>query len=238
MEPPSISQINRLGDRLRKGQTTEADLQMLAAYERAFEPSLAHATELVRSITQVELAVRPEKSVRSIVRKLQREQTRLSKMQDLAGFRVVVEDIEEQDSLVAGILATSEGWRLVDRRREPVHGYRAVHLILQEDRWFVEFQVRTRLQHLWANLSEAWDRELEGQIKYGEGPPDVIKPLGSLSLLIARLEGVPPSHERDQIRRELMALLASIAGTIALVTEPTAVTNTTITTAEGTKDEA
>jgi hypothetical protein len=135
----------------------------------------------------------------------------------------VVEDIRDQEELLAAILATPGDWTLIDRRSEPVHGYRAVHLILQEDRWFVEVQIRTRLQHLWANLSEAWDRELEGEsIKYGEGPPTVIGLLGRLSLLIARLEGVWPFSEPEgaELRDLLMTLLGEIAGTIAVSPHP------------------
>jgi hypothetical protein len=214
---PSVSQVNRLGERLRKGLTTPGDLQALAAYQRSFEPALATAMARVRLVTARDLASRPEKSVRSIVRKLRREKTRLSKMQDLAGFRVVVNDIKEQDDLVARILATPGDWTVSDRRVEPVHGYRAVHLVFRENRWLVEVQVRTNLQHLWANISEALDREAVGdEVKYGQGPPEVIRPLGLLSITIARVESGHPfsQTEGEEIRDMFMTALREIAGKI------------------------
>jgi putative GTP pyrophosphokinase len=213
---PSISQVNSLGRRLGKGCASADDIELLTAYQSAFEPALNRAMELVRSVTSRELASRPEKSVRSIIRKIRRDGTRLSKMQDLAGCRVVVDTVEEQDEVVRRILTTPGDWSLIDRRDEPIHGYRAVHLIYKEGRWQVEVQIRTVLQHLWANLSEAWDREVQEEIKYGEGPPEVLRPLGLLSTGIARLEARPASREeRDAIRDQITTALSHLAGRIA-----------------------
>ena len=75
---PSKSQIDRLGNRLRKGDIEEADLRLLDDYRRSF----GDAYELVVGAIQTELGLqptgRPAKSTTSISEKLNRESIRLS----------------------------------------------------------------------------------------------------------------------------------------------------------------
>nr|WP_269461105.1 hypothetical protein [Actinoplanes derwentensis] len=57
----------------------------------------------------------------------------------------------------------------MDRRKEPSFGYRAVHVVLFVERLPVEVQVRTDLQHRWAEviekLGDRWGRGL----RHGDG---------------------------------------------------------------------
>jgi len=114
------------------------------------------------------------KTVGTLVDKLRRmPELPLSKMQDIAGARVVAEMTrEEQDRLVERITARFDSYRVKDRRIEPSFGYRAVHIIVRVQGRPVEIQVRTRLQDLWAQiverLADAWGR----QIRYGEPPSE------------------------------------------------------------------
>jgi len=98
------SQIDRLGERLRTGEPpADEDLDLLARFQTALRGDL-HGTSI-----QVELAFRAAlpsrvdeptvryQQFRSIVAKLQRQTTRLTSLQDLVGFRVVVADIAEQE---------------------------------------------------------------------------------------------------------------------------------------------
>jgi ppGpp synthetase/RelA/SpoT-type nucleotidyltranferase len=76
-------------------------------------------------------------------------------------------------------------------------------------------QIRTVLQDLWANLSEALDRVVRrDDVKYGQGPPEVIRLLGQLSLAFAGLEaGHPlPQAEREAIRDALTTAVRALAG--------------------------
>ena len=69
----------------------------------------------------------------------------------------------------------------MDRRATPTFGYRAIHLIVTEDGKPIEIQVRSYLQHLWAQYSEIIS-DFEGQeIKYGGGDPRLIQYLINLS---------------------------------------------------------
>lgn len=62
---------------------------------------------------------------------------------------------------------------VVDRRSAPSYGYRAVHVIVEVDGRFVEIQVRTALQHTWAETSEKLSDVIDPAIKYGGGPDQV-----------------------------------------------------------------
>ncbi len=57
----------------------------------------------------------------------------------------------------------------MDRRTNPSHGYRAVHIIVATHGVSVEIQVRTALQDLWAQLSERLADVVDSSIKYGGG---------------------------------------------------------------------
>src|ERR1035437_1163164 len=81
---------------------------------------------------------------------------------------------------------------LVDRRKQPSYGYRAVHIIATVQSKPVEIQVRTELQHLWAQLSERLSDARGSAIKYGGGDPDIRQRLSEMSNLIGSYEDLGP----------------------------------------------
>jgi putative GTP pyrophosphokinase len=109
------------------------------------------------------------KSTVSIVEKLRRESLRLSQMQDIAGCRIVMASILQQEQLVGALKADFPGASVMDRRDNPSHGYRAVHVIVEFSGKAIEIQVRSLLQHLWAEVSEKSSDVLDPTIKYGGG---------------------------------------------------------------------
>jgi hypothetical protein len=189
----SISQINRLGVRLRDAEVpSDEDLDLLAQYQRSLDPLFQETLEVVRAAYRralpdlsFEATARP-KQVRSVVAKLRRHGTRLSKMQDLLGFRIVVPRMHHQEALLAE-LPLGERWAVVDRRKAPSAGYRAVHIVHKGDVGYIECQIRTTLQQLWADISERVDRIVPG-VKYGEGEPAGLELLGQLSGVITQFE--------------------------------------------------
>jgi hypothetical protein len=58
----------------------------------------------------------------------------------------------------------------MDRRAETSHGYRAVHVIISLEGVSIEVQVRTLLQHCWADLMERLADRFGRQIRYGGSP--------------------------------------------------------------------
>ena len=150
----SKAQIDKLGNRLTSDELLEPDVQQLDRYRRTFAEPYEHVVGLVRSSLGLEPTGRPAKSTTAIREKLQRESIRLSQMQDIAGCRLVVENMEAQDRAVEELKARFDDVTVVDRRQKPSHGYRAVHVIVRFGGKPIEVQVRTTLQHLWAELSE------------------------------------------------------------------------------------
>ena len=59
-----------------------------------------------------------------------------------------------QDEIVDELGQLFDRANVVDRRRKPSHGYRAVHVVPEFGDAAIELQVRTELQHHWAELSE------------------------------------------------------------------------------------
>jgi ppGpp synthetase/RelA/SpoT-type nucleotidyltranferase len=122
-------------------------------------------------------------------------------MQDIAGCRVIVDSTAAQDKVVDDIRAAFPGSEIYDRRKRPSHGYRAVHVIVKIDGVAVEVQVRTVLQHGWAELSEKLSDVLDPSIKYGGGPVGLRKALDRLSTHVmmeeSEEENLRDLRERD-----------------------------------------
>ena len=184
----SKTQVDRLGDRLRKGDISEADLRLLDSYRRSFAEAYECVVRRIRDQLKLEPTGRPAKSTTSIVDKLQRESVRLSQMQDIAGCRLTVADITVQDNVITQLKTLFDKVTIVDRRELPSHGYRAVHVIVDSSGQFIEIQVRTSLQHLWAELSEKFSDVIGPEIKYGKGDQKVLESLSVTSDMITDVE--------------------------------------------------
>ena len=149
---------------------------------------------------------RPAKTTSSIIQKLKRESIRLSQMQDIAGCRIIVANGAEQDRAVRSLLDLFVTAAIVDRRKTPSHGYRAVHVIAREP-LAVEIQVRTALQQGWAEFSEGLSAQ-DPELKYGGGNPTLRDQLQRTSEYVAQLEsGMVP--RRPDVAGGLMVLLLS-----------------------------
>ncbi len=184
----SKTQIDRLGDRMRRGKIVEADLRLLDQYRRSYTEAYEDVVAVVRGVVGLEPTGRPAKSTTSIADKLRREHIRLSQIQDIAGCRLIVENIEDQNRVVESLGKLFERVNIIDRRERPSHGYRAVHLVVTRDGKVVEIQVRTKLQHLWAELSEKLSDLDDPAVKYGGGHQLVQGILTKASAMVAQVE--------------------------------------------------
>lgn len=185
----SKTQIDLLGDRLRKGVHQEADLRQLDAFRRSF----AEAYDTVVALIYAELGTEPSgrlKTKASIIEKLRRESIRLSQMQDVAGCRLVVLDGAAQDEATAKLRAAMPNAEVIDRRANPSHGYRAVHVIATIADRHVEIQIRTELQDLWAEISEKLADSFGPDLKYGRGDAVVQDWLLRMSRRVEHIEAL------------------------------------------------
>jgi ppGpp synthetase/RelA/SpoT-type nucleotidyltranferase len=178
------TQLDRLGNRLKNGDFTNANLIALAKFRNEFIASTNTVTDMLASKIygfRADISQRPAKSTPSIVAKLNRESCRLSQIQDIGGIRVVVSKVSVQNRVVDILMKAYPEARTVDRRSNPVHGYRAVHVIVCENGHYIEIQVRTGIQNGWAQLSEKLSDLYDQRIKYGGGPRSYLDNLKYLS---------------------------------------------------------
>jgi putative GTP pyrophosphokinase len=200
----SNAQVDKLGYRLRKGDITEADLRMLDEYRRSFSEAYEFVVGAIRNELGLEPTGRPAKSTTSISEKLLRESIRLTQIQDVAGCRLIVDDVPEQEEVVMSLTKLFTNATIVDRREQPSHGYRAVHVIVKDRNKLVEVQIRTSLQHAWAELSEKLSDVVNPAIKYGGGDKKDQDLLTEYSGLIVEEESFEAELARDAQRLSVL----------------------------------
>lgn len=172
--PISKMALDRLGAELIETDDISDDLltrlaEVLEAYQSVLDVVKSRLLSLgFQAHTRV-------KTTTTLTEKLRRERgMRLSRMQDLAGARITVSNRIEQDEAAKTICTHFEAAgclsRVVDRRANPSHGYRAVHVVVQADGIPVEIQVRTRLQDSWAQIVERLADRWGRGIRYGQDP--------------------------------------------------------------------
>jgi ppGpp synthetase/RelA/SpoT-type nucleotidyltranferase len=176
----SASARDRLGERLRKAETpSPEDLEALQQLQQEHAGMLRSVVEALRQDLHGRRPNRPftiasrVKTVNTLLEKLRRGAGRLSKVQDIAGVRIVSDfGRARQDRLVAEILQHlgDRAKKVDDLRDTPRFGYRAVHVVGEVDGFRVEIQSRTVMQQWWADttehLADRWGRG----IRYGEPP--------------------------------------------------------------------
>ncbi len=130
----------------------------------------------------------------TIAGKLLREPSmKLSRMADIGGVRAVLPD---QGAAYRVSSRLRKNWtitRFRDYVAEPkVDGYRALHFINRNHGRLIEVQLRTPLQHTWANAVETDARLLAPALKFGAGAQELRDFYVALGELCANADqGVP-----------------------------------------------
>lgn len=188
--PLPRSQLDRAGNRLRDSPPIEdADRHIYEEYRAEHHADLDAIQSIVADASGLDPGSRL-KTLESTIAKLQRQRsTRLSQISDIAGCRITVPDLDEQDRVVSELSARLPSASVRDMRENPHHGYRAVHLFVKGPGGHdVEIQVRTAVQNAWANLSEALAARLDPAVKYGGGPEIVRQTLLEESVEAAQID--------------------------------------------------
>ena len=139
----------------------------------------------------------------SILWKLERFQSMmLDRMQDIGGCRAVVSDVNRTEKLHHSISRSRTRHKLhkTDNYIEnpKPSGYRGIHLIYkyngekkQYQDYFVEIQLRSKVQHAWATAVEIVDAFTSQALKASHGNPDWLNFFLYASAELARLESRP-----------------------------------------------
>lgn len=122
------------------------------------------------------------KRLYSITHKLQRfPNMSLTAMQDIGGCRVIVDSVDEVYHMISRLKKSRMRHRMKEEYDYIQHpkpdGYRSYHIVYSyySDRnpkyngLFIEIQVRTHIQHLWATAVETMDTFTGDPLKIGQG---------------------------------------------------------------------
>lgn len=131
-----------------------------------------------------------------ILRKLKRFSARLSQLQDIGGTRIIVDQNKDVNDLVNFLkerFQTSKELKVVkltDYRGEGREdsGYRAYHVILEREGYRMELQIRSKIQHYWAETIERTSIVYGHHLKELEGDSTIILYFKTLSDLFYEIE--------------------------------------------------
>jgi putative GTP pyrophosphokinase len=181
-----------------------------AALINTFQSNLRkHLSRL--GFKEVLVAQRLKRSV-SIVSKLKRfPNMKLSTMQDIAGIRVIVKNINQVHEIENKFRESKFKHILIDSKdyiANPAYsGYRSVHLIFQyvnpkieeSNGLKIELQIRTKLQHTWATAVETVGTFLNYSLKSSQGPEEWLEYFKIVSAGFAILENCPVHSEFQEL---------------------------------------
>ncbi|TFH53328.1 hypothetical protein E4J66_04285 [Actinomyces viscosus] len=226
----SKSAVRKAGSVLRRqveGVTPQAEIEqalaVVSAYRASFaSPLEATSNELTTLLEtyhiQGEVSQRL-KRMSTILEKITSRESKLdlSRMQDIGGCRIVLtsNDIGELRRLETHV---RERWAESVKRasdyvgRPRVSGYRAVHIVIEQDQRLIEIQLRTQRMHQWAQRVEGLSAAFGINYKQDGSSPVQEYAMLTAKMYVALDEGEAPDVED---MRRLNSLSALIAGELA-----------------------
>ncbi len=198
----SKSRIDKAGQALAKGKArSEEELVELEGVFDDFrkehlKPLTDLTIELQRWLTdygaKYYIAQRLKRKPQ-IVRKLTRLHVRLSQLQDIGGCRIIVADNRDVDRIQRFLterLSKTTEIKITDYREKGRDdtGYRALHLLFTRNGLSLELQVRSQIQHYWAESIERTSVVYGHHLKEKEGDPRVINYFKALSDVFYEIE--------------------------------------------------
>lgn len=203
----SKSKIDRAGELLKRGP--DASTEMTQALDILSNWRAIHAIPLdtfakvlktrAQKISDKAIVAQRLKRTPSILLKLSNHKTmRLSTMQDIGGLRAILDTTEEAYGLLALYKKSRSKhsmFSLDDYINEPkIDGYRSIHLIYKlakNPNLFLEIQLRSQLQHIWATGVEVFGTLKNSSFKSGQGSKRWLEFFELLSSVFAIKENRP-----------------------------------------------
>ncbi|WP_231752850.1 RelA/SpoT domain-containing protein [Burkholderia savannae] len=184
----SKTKIDKAGQALAKGiaRSEEELVDLESVFDNYRKAHLKPLTDLTLELQQwlteygkkYYIAQRLKRKPQ-IVRKLNRLHVRLSQLQDIGGCRIIVADNHDVDNILRFLrnkLTNETNIKITDYRNKGRDdtGYRALHLLLSREGFSLELQVRSQVQHYWAESIERTSVVYGQHLKEKEGDPRVI----------------------------------------------------------------
>jgi hypothetical protein len=203
-----------LGQKLVAGNLTSDEEIELDDWIQSHQPAMQEMGRILND--ELGLPNTPRLKTRKTLREKVGRGSNLARIRDIAGVRLDPwASAPLQQPLVEAVLARFPDSKLVLRLDSPNNGYRAIHVVVVWGGRSVEVQIRTALQHEWADAFEKF-ADIIGQrgIRYGELPTDELSNdqyelLMKWSEPIARLEaselgatGLDDSPDAQKVRAE------------------------------------
>ena len=178
----SKSQIDKAGELIRKSKNQthqyKKALKVIKEWRSYHSKPLTsirnHIEYKGKEIDKNSLTIQRLKRLVSIQSKLQRSTTRLSKMQDIRGCRTIVSNKNKLYKLYQYLKEDRSNKKSVIKIQDHVNnpnkitGYRGIHIIYKYlDKYQIESQLRTKVQHSWATAVEIAGTFLGQDIKSG-----------------------------------------------------------------------
>lgn len=141
-----------------------------------------------------------------IARKMRRLSVRLTQLQDIGGLRIIVQDDKAVDALnnfldehfeKSGQFQVQRTTDYREKGRDRT-GYRALHKIITDGSVHLELQIRSRIQHYWAENIEKTSVLYGQHLKEEQGDPIVLEYFRRLSDVFYEVEKgrVPGTDEK------------------------------------------
>lgn len=163
----SNSAVNRVGDIIRsgvKGVEYDEAISVLDEWRKEhgalMDEYYDKCVELNKKLRFKNAIVAQRlKRLPTIMDKLNRfKGMELSRMQDIAGVRIVAENMEQLRRIEREIEGWQDLYKIDDYIEKPkASGYRCKHFVFRKGGMFIEIQLRTQIQHLWATAVETMD---------------------------------------------------------------------------------
>lgn len=168
-----------------------------------------------------------------ILRKLRRFHVRLSQLQDIAGARIILDtnhDVDDVVSYLQKVISEQSDILIVHDadyriRGRDDSGYRARHIVLQKDGYKIELQLRSRIQHYWAETIERTSVAYGHFLKELQGDLRVLEYFKQLSGVLHEFESgrkptTPQRMKLDKLYSEALAIIQASDKRNILVSHP------------------
>ncbi|MGV2108421.1 RelA/SpoT domain-containing protein [Agrobacterium vitis] len=220
----SKSSVKKAGDRIRKGQETSSDIDILNKWRAAHGYIINTFQANLRTRTRQEhvpVAQRLKRGATIVDKLRQGRALDLSTMQDIAGVRMVFHDVVAMQNFRTRFHETKAKHELVNEKERydyMLHpkssGYRGIHDVykykaqtISGAAWNglqIEIQYRTLVQHAWATAVELSDALTANRTKFSQGSADNTRFFQICSELLARSHESANSCLPEQTREALV----------------------------------